>query len=293
MTFRISRVSDTKDRLGESPLWDAASNALYWIDSLAGTLHRLDYATGQRRDYTVPAPIGSFALTTAGDAILALSDGFHRYDFTTGEARLLAPIRFSQENLRLNDGKADRQGRFLAGTMHLHLQPGETPLGGLYRLDGAGKATLLVEDLATTNGPCFSPDGRTFYCADSSRQVIWAFDYDPKTGTPSRKRVFADLKPLGTAPDGATVDAEGHVWTALVRSGQVGRFDPQGRLVRQIDMPAKHPTSLSFGGPDLDVLFVTSISASLRFTAKEEEAGWIFAIEGLGVAGLPERRIAL
>jgi sugar lactone lactonase YvrE len=255
-------------------------------------LHRLDWRSGVRRDFAVPAPDGSFALARVGDAVLALRDGFGRYDFASGAVEPLAALGLEHPDLRLNDGKVDRQGRFLAGTIHSNQQPGKVPLGGLYRLDPGGTVTLLVENLATANGPCFSPDGRMLYCADSTRQVIWAFDYDMNTGTPSRQRVFIDFKPLNTAPGGATVDAEGHLWTALVRSGQIARFAPDGRLVQRIDMPVTHPTSVAFGGPSMDVLFVTSISSSHRLHAKEEEAGWLLAIEGLDVTSVPEPRFA-
>jgi sugar lactone lactonase YvrE len=292
MGISITHLGETKDRLGEGPLWDTESQRLFWIDSLGGVLHRLDPVSGAREDFAVPAPIGSLALCRSGGAIISLQDGFHRYDFASGEARLVAGLGIDHPDVRLNDGKVDRQGRFLAGTMHGNRQPDEKVLGGLYRLDADGTATLLLEDIATTNGPCFSPDGRILYVADSSRQVIWAFDYDTQSGTPSRQRVFADLKPLATAPDGATVDAEGHLWSALVRTGQIGRFDPAGRLVQRIDMPVSYPTSLAFGGPGLDVLYVTSISATLRYVAREPEAGGLFAIEGLGVTGLPEPRFA-
>lgn len=292
MAISITRIGETRDRLGEGPIWDAESQRLLWVDSLAGVLHRLDPASGAREDFAVPAPVGSLALCRSGGAVLSLRDGFHRYDFASGEARPLALLGIDHPDVRLNDGKVDRQGRFLAGTMHINRQPEEKVLGGLYRLDADGTATLLLEDIATTNGPCFSPDGRILYVADSSRQVIWACDYNTETGTPTRQRVFADLKPLNTAPDGATVDAEGHLWSALVRTGQIGRFAPDGRLVRRIDMPVTYPTSLSFGGPGLDVLYVTSISASTRYVAPEPEAGGLFAIEGLGVTGLPEPRFA-
>lgn len=292
MAMSITRVGETKDRLGEGPIWDAESQRLFWIDSLGGVLHRLDPVSGARQDVTVPAPIGSLALRRSGGAILSLQDGFHGFDFASGKTHPMARLGIDHPDVRLNDGKVDRQGRFLAGTMHINRHGDEKPLGGLYRLDVDGTVTLVLDDIATTNGPCFSPDGRILYVADSSRQVIWACDYDPATGTPSRQRVFADLKPLATAPDGGTVDAEGHVWSALVRTGQVARFDPSGRLVQRIDMPVTYPTSLAFGGPGLDVLYVTSISASTRYVAKEAEAGWLFAIEGLGVTGLAEPRFA-
>lgn len=292
-SMRISRVGTTRDRLGEGPIWDAETGCLHWIDSLAGIVHRLDPISGERRDFAVPAPIGSISLCRSGGAILSLQDGFHRHDFETGRTTPFAPLGLDNPNVRLNDGKTDRQGRFLAGTMHLHRAEDEPVIGGLFRLNPDGTATQLVDDIATSNGPCFSPDGRTFYFADSTRQTIWAFDYDTATGTPRNRRVFADLRALGTAPDGATVDAEGHLWSALVRSRTIARFDPAGRIVMQFEFPVRYPTSLAFGGPDLDVLYVTSISKSVRFEDTAEDAGGLFAIEGLGIRGLAEPRCVI
>lgn len=291
--MRITRIGTTRDRLGEGPIWDAETQRLFWIDSLAGAIHRLDPVTGDRQDFAVPAPIGSMALCRSGGAILSLQDGFHRYDFATGHAEPFALLGLANPNVRLNDGKTDRQGRFLAGTMHLHRAEDEPVLGGLFRLNADGTATMLTDDIATSNGPCFSPDGRIFYFADSTRQTIWAFDYDTDTGTPRNKRVFADLRALGTAPDGATVDADGHLWSALIRTGTIARFDPTGRIVTRIDSPVRYPTSLAFGGADLDVLYLTSISKSVRFEDPLPESGGLFAIEGLGIKGLAEPRCAL
>ena len=292
-SMRIVRVGTTKDRLGEGPIWDAETRRLHWIDSLAGIVHRLDPVSGERQDYNVPAPIGSMSLCRSGGAILSLQDGFHRHDFATGRTTPIALLGLGNPNVRLNDGKTDRQGRFLAGTMHLHRAEDQPVLGGLFRLNPDGTATQLADDIATSNGPCFSPDGRTFYFADSTRQTIWAFDYDTATGTPRNRRVFADLRALGTAPDGATVDADGHLWSALVRTRTIARFDPAGRIVMQFEFPVRYPTSLAFGGADLDVLYVTSISKSVRFEDTAEDAGGLFAIEGLGIRGLPEPRCAL
>ncbi len=239
MAIAIDRVGDTKDRLGESPVWSARGMPL---------LDRLP-----RRPAASTLPI-------------------------------------NHPGIRLNDGKVDRQGRFVAGSMHMNLRPGEAPLGALYRLEPDGQVRQLAGEIITANGPCFSPDGRSLYLADSPRQVIWRFPYGD--APPAIRAPFIDLAPLGTAPDGATVDAEGHLWVALVRSGEIGRFDPAGRLVQRIRMPVRHPTSLNFGGPELDVLFVTSISASHRLADPAPEAGGLFAVSGLGVAGLAEPLIA-
>jgi sugar lactone lactonase YvrE len=290
MAIAINRIGDTKDRLGESPVWSAREGCLYWIDSLAGLLHRLHPESGRHQAFQVPVPIGSFGFSSDGGAVLALRDGFYRYDLATASVTPLARLPVDHPDIRLNDGKVDRQGRFVAGSMHMNLQPGEAPLGALYRLEPDGQVAQLAGGIITANGPCFSPDGRTLYLADSPRRVIWCFDYGD--GLPTSRRTLVDLAPLDTAPDGATVDAEGHLWVALVRSGEIGRFDPTGRLVQRIRMPVRHPTSLNFGGPELDMLFVTSISASHRLTDPAPGAGGLFAITGLGVSGLAEPLIA-
>lgn len=288
MAMAIRRVGDTRDLLGESPVWSEREQCLYWLDSLGGVLHRLNPATGVREDVPVPAPVGSFALRRSGGAVLALRHGFATLEPASGACVPLASLGLDHADLRLNDGKVDRQGRFVAGTMHMNLNAGAAPLGGLYRLCHDRTVQLLVEDIVTTNGPCFSPDGGTLYLADSPRRVIWRFDYPVDDLPPTNRRVFADLSPLDTAPDGATVDADGCLWVALVRSGEVGCFTPGGRLLRRIRMPVTYPTSVNFGGPDLDTLYVTSISKSHRLTAAEPEAGGLFAITGLGASGIAE-----
>lgn len=287
-SLRIRRIGDTRDQLGESPVWDDRTQRLYWIDSLAGTIHRLDSATGELRDFHAPAPVGSMVLRRDGGAMLALHHGFSRYDFERGEVTSsVAEIDCKHSTVRLNDGKADPQGRFVAGTMHHGRAHDEPALGGLYRLD-AGTLELLDTDIGVTNGPCFSPDGLTFYLADSARRSIWAYDYR-HDGAPDNKRLFADTRALNSAPDGATVDAEGYLWSVLVQAGGVARFAPDGRLDRTVELPVKHPTSVAFGGPDLDILYVTSISKSTNLTASEPDAGGLFGVEGLGVRGLPAR----
>jgi len=286
---RISRIGSTTDQLGESPVWDNQTQSLYWIDSLAGLIRTLSPSTGAIEEFSVPAPIGSLAITHNDGAVLALRHGFAHYDFSTRELTAGPSIGLDHAVLRLNDGKADPFGRFIAGTMQGGLAKDEKPLGGLYRIDAAGAIEQLESDLIVTNGPCFSPDGRTFYLADTARRVIWAYDYH-RDGPLRNKRVFAEMDALGSGGDGATVDAEGYLWTVLVRIGAIARFAPDGTMVRKIEMPVQHPTSVTFGGPDLDMLYVTSISRSTHLFDESPGAGGLFAIEGLGVKGLPAYR---
>lgn len=288
---RITRIGATRDQLGESPVWDERRQRLYWIDAPAGLIHALDPVTGIADKFSVPAPIGSLALRGDGGAVLALRHGFAHYDFDTRALTEGPLIGLDHPKVRLNDGKADPHGRFVAGTMHGDRAQDEAPLGGLYRLNASGALELLETDLAVSNGPCFSLDGRTFYLADSARRMIWAYDYNA-SGPLANKRVFVDTEAQGSGCDGATVDAEGCLWSVLVRIGKIARFTPDGTILRTIDMPVRHPTSVAFGGPGLDVLYVTSISRSHALGDDHPDAGGLFAIEGLGVRGLPAHRFA-
>jgi L-arabinonolactonase len=285
----VQEVGQTRDLLGESPCWDARTGTVCWIDSLAGTLHRHWVATGQAEQHSLPAPLGSMALCESGGAVVALKDSFARYDFATRQLHTLARIDTGHANVRLNDGKCDPWGNFVAGTLHGHRQPDEPIGGGLFRLRPDGTTELLAEGFALTNGPCFSPDGTTFYVADSPLRTIWAYDYAPN-GPLARRRVFAQTGHFGSGPDGATVDAQGFVWSVLPRVGKMARFAPDGRVERVIDLPATHPTSLCFGGARLDKAFVTSISRSTNLVGDRPQDGALFELGGLPAPGLAPHR---
>jgi L-arabinonolactonase len=292
MAIAVERVGETKDRLGEGPLWDVDEAALYWVDSLGKTIHRLDPATGGLTDWAVPGVIGSLALRVGGGAVIALESGLYTFDFTSGEARPLVDPEAAQPLTRFNDGKVDRQGRLIVGSMVRDRDKRDQALGALYRLDPDHALSVLDTGIMVSNGPCFSPDGATLYFSDSPRRKIFAYPYDTATGTVGERRTLVDTEPLDTAPDGGTVDSQGFVWSALVRSGQVGRFALDGTLDQIIEIPARHPSSVMFGGADLDTLYVTSISEPLSDDDPGAQAGALFAVHGLGIKGLPEPRFA-
>lgn len=277
--------------LGEGPLWDVEEQRLYWIDSHGRMIYRADARGGDLKSWPVPEHIGSLCLRTTGGAIVSLRNGFHTFDFNTGAVALIADPENGIRRTRLNDGKVDRQGRFLAGYMDYEEREA---LGSLYRLDAAHTVTRLEEGVVVSNGPCWSPDGKTFYFADSMRRRIWSYQYDIETGNLLNRRIFADFEGhLRGYPDGATVDAEGFVWSAEVYGGRLVRFAPDGTIDRLIGMPVDSITSVMFGGADLDILFVTSMARPFQGRRRlEREAGRLFAVTGLGVRGIPEPRFA-
>lgn len=273
-----------RDWLGESPVWDARDGALYWVDIRGRQVHRWQPG-GSLRHWATPKEVGSIALAQPGHLVLALEDAFAVLDLASGGVRAIADVRHPKPPMRLNDGRTDREGRFLAGSMVLHRRD---PDAALYRLETDGRVTRLLDGIALSNSTCFSPDGRTLYFGDSLSGCIRAFDYG-RDGSLSNERVFVDTHALGSGPDGATVDAEGCVWVALVMIAKLGRFAPDGRLLRTIDLPVPYPTCPCFGGPALDTLYVTSIRATGNVLKSDApEAGALVELRGVGVRGLPE-----
>ena len=287
--LRIELLVDARNDLGEGPLWDVDEQRLYWIDSHGKAVHRCDAEGKERQSWTVPEHIGSFCLRERGGGVVSLRNGFHFLDFSTGAVQLIADPEADIRRTRLNDGKVDRQGRFVAGGMDYEERD---PLSGLYRLDADLSVTRLESGIIVSNGPCWSPDGKTFYFADSWARRIWAYDYDTATGDLLSRRLFADFEGhLRGYPDGATVDAEGCLWSAEVYGGRLVRFAPDGTIDRLVGMPVDSITSVMFGGAGLDVLYVTSMARPFQGRRRQErEAGGLFAVHGLGTTGLPEPR---
>jgi len=290
--MRIEVLVDVKTILGEGPLWDVEEERLYWIDSFGANIFRCTHDGREIRAWDLPQKIGSMALRQGGGAVLSLARGFHFLDFKTGDVELIVDPEPGKANNRINDGKVDKRGRFIAGTMDTME---EGPNGALYRLDPDLSLHRLASDIIVSNGPCWSPDGRIFYFNDTWTGEIWAYDYDLATGNITNRRVFAKIDTSrGGAADGSTVDAEGYVWNALVYDGRLIRYAPDGKVDRTIEMPVKKVTSVMFGGPKLDTLYVTSMAKPPlpRFPGDGVLRGSLFAIHGLGIKGVPEVRFA-
>lgn len=271
--------------IGEGPVWSVDEAALYWIDVPVGALHRLDPGSGATRSWSLPAEVGCIALRAGGGAIAALRTGFCLIDLDTGATEILEDPEADQPKTRFNDGKCDRRGRFWAGTMDIDEQ---SPLGALYRFEGAGRCEHVLTGVGLSNGLGWSPDNRTMYHTDSLTRVITAYDYDLDSGGMRAPRPFV-VDALPAVPDGLTVDAGGCVWGVKWDGWRVVRYTPTGRVDREVALPVQQPTSCAFGGPDLEVLFVTSAREGLSDAALAEQplAGSVFAIDA-GTQGLPE-----
>jgi sugar lactone lactonase YvrE len=271
-------------------LWDVAEQALYFTDVLAKKIRRYHPQTDSFSAWNTPNSVSSLALNAGGGALLALSNGIHAFDFASGAATLIVDPEIDKPLTILNDGKTDRRGRFVVGSV---ATDHTSPICGLYKIE-CGVATCLDDGFTITNGPCWSPDGRTFYFADSvPHAAIYAYDYDLDRGTVANKRVFARTRELGGFPDGATVDTEGRVWTAVCGAGKIACYESNGSLAQIVEVPPRLVSSVMFGGAGLDELYVTSIdAAALAFGAgaPDEAGGNLFVISDLGARGIAEPR---
>jgi sugar lactone lactonase YvrE len=288
--LKITRVANGTFAWGESACWDDALARLYCVDCEIRELRWVDSATPDRMHrLALPSlPTALYLTETPGRVLVELDDGLYAADVAKSEIRLA--IDNPPGEPRFNDGVADPSGAIVTGTL---LFGGDNlPPGKYWRYRKRPGWEEIHGGKGNTNGPCFSPDGRYLYIADSSAGLIYRFAYGAERDL-GGQLLFADTKPLGGVPDGATVDSEGCLWSAIVGGSKLARYAPDGSLDRVIDLPASHPTSIAFGGPDFQTAFVTTIGTnSFGVETAGTESGALIRIDGLGVRGLARTRCA-
>ncbi len=291
MTTNYTLISEARCETGESPVWVAQESSLYWLDIPAGKIYRWHASSDVLSQWQMPEMVGSMAMCTHGGWIVAMETGIYQVQLNPHGActhTKLADVEHPIQPMRFNDGRCDRQGRFLSGTMFNDTKAGKN-VGSLYQFGNGHQLNRLMGDLIVPNGLAFSPDGRTMYLADTytSRQTVWAFDYDVDSGTPHKQRVFVDMYQHLGRPDGAAIDADGCYWVCATDAGLVSRFTPEGKLDRSLAVPTAKPAMCAFGGNNLDTLFVTSLRRAGISEEEDPYAGRVFALQP-GVKGLAE-----
>ena len=291
MGIQIDAVPVEGDMLGECPVWDPLVQSLYWVDQLGQRVRRFTPATGAYQDWKLSEPIGCIGLAGESALVIALTGSFCRLDLNTSECSLIANVPQPRPAVRLSDGRCDRSGRLVAGSAVTDEGGAD---GAIYRLSASGNVEVLRRGMMIANAVCFNAAGDLMYYTDSRTGVVMVCDYDPRGARVGVAREFADTRSHGIGPDGASVDAEGGVWIAQIVTGQVLRFRADGSFDRCIKLPAPHISSVCFGGPDLDVLYVTTVrDTRMRIKTDHPEAGRLFAVTGLGVRGVVEGRFAM
>lgn len=283
----VKLVFAAHDELGEGPRWHPQEQCLYWVDIEAKHYHRLHTATHTHQIFEIGELVGVLAFRGRGGLILASERGFSFFDPEMQKLEHIGDPEAHKPTTQFNDGAVDRLGRFWAGTL------GDPFKNSLYRIDPDLSIHIMDTGFDVSNGMGWSPDNRVMYFTDSTPGVIYAYDYDLATGSISNRRAFVNRSGQPGVPDGLTVDADGFVWSAIWGGYCIEQYDPAGKLERKIELPVGYPTSMAFGGENLDELYITS---ALYEIPKEERNrfpldGGLFCIKGLA-KGIVETKFA-
>jgi len=278
---QVEHVLTVQNKLGEGPVWSAEEQALYWVDIENNSFFRYFPTTSKYESFDVGVPIGVLALRAAGGLVMATKNGFAFWDPKTQALQFLANPEADKPHTRFNDGAVDSQGRFWAGTMCGLSEICSAPEGSLYRLDPDGSVSIMETGIFIANGIDWSPDTKIMYFTDSTRHVIYAYDFDPATGAIENRRPFISTPDEIGVPDGLTVDSEGCIWSARWGGWKITRYDPTGKVEREIQLPVQCPTSCAFGGANLDELYITSAWNELTVEQKKNQpyAGDLFRVK--------------
>ena len=284
----ITCVVDARAELGEGTIWDPAAGVLWWIDIWGKLIHRYNPATGADDTWEAPEYLGCIGLRAKGGLVLTMVSGFYFFDPVTGKFDAIIDPESHLSDTRFNDGKPDRQGRFWSGSMFE--VPGRKVefIASLYRMDKDLSVHRMIDGIGCCNGLAWSPDSKTMYFSDSHTTIVRAYDFDAVTGDIANRRTFIDMTVTGGVADGATIDAEGCYWVTIPVTSKVCRYDPTGKLMQTIVLPTDLPTCCEFGGPNLDILYVTTavLKRPEEHFKDQRNPGGLFALD-VGVKGLP------
>jgi D-xylonolactonase len=273
-------VADTRCTVGEGPLWHPGEDRVYWTDITGGRLYRYTPALGTYEQCYEGSQVGGFTIQADGSLLLFMERG-QIARWREGQLETLIDEIPEVRESRFNDVAADPAGRVFCGTMGTRTRPGR-----LYRLDTDGSLHVVLEDVGISNGIGFSPTHDRLYYTDTALHRIDVFDYDAATGAITRRREFCAVPAADGVPDGLTVDAEGHLWSAHWDGSCVVRYAPDGSEVARVTFPAKKVSSVTFGGADNTDLYVTTAGGDDR-AQEGSGAGALFRLKP-GVRGLPE-----
>ena len=288
-------LADFGDLCGEGPLWDCRTATLHWTDITGKHFYRLNWKTRNAEIIAQGFEVAGLAFQEAGGFVVTNSLGIWLWK-PDDQPRLII-TEAAGTKCQMNDCIADPHGRLFAGSYFYDPAREDYPLGYLIRVDTDGSAHIADEGIRLANGLGFAPDGGTLYFSDSAARLIYAYDYRERDGRVANRRVFKKFAPEDGLPDGLTVDAEGFVWCALWFGGAIVRMDPDGKVERKVETPAKQTSSLTFGGADWTDIFVTTAGlpdslplAPPGYQPDKVYSGGRLYHANLGIAGREENR---
>jgi len=284
--IKIKQIDLKSDNHGEGLIWIAETSELAWVDVFDNPkIRSLKLKDGKYKSINVPGPITSIAPHHSGGFMASMNGGFYLISDSKDPIKKAAPEKLHRNEL-LNDGRCDSQGRYLCASMDIEMK---SEIGKIYQMVKNGEIKILDENFIVGNGIAFSPQEDIVYISDSRKDIVWKYEYNIDTGAISNKKPFFSTAELKGRPDGAAIDANGNYWSCLFEGGSVICVDHfTGQVSLQISLPVTYPTMCTFGGPELDCLYVTTSKRLLNELNLKEQpmAGKILKITNLGVVGL-------
>jgi len=277
-------VWDIAAELGEGPVWVERDRGLWFVDIKTQQIHRYDPADGGKRRWKAPEQVGFILPAERGGFVAGLQSGLYHFDETSGAFALIVEVEPDVPTNRLNDGVVDPAGRLWFGTM----DNGERAKTGAFYCFADGKLTrTAIDDIAITNGPAVSPDGRLLYVVDTLKGTIGCAEIHDD-GTLGEPRPYVRIDPTEGYPDGPTIDSEGCVWISLYNGWEARRYSPAGELIDRVRFPVANITKIAFGGDDLRTVYATTARQllSAEQIAKQPQIGDLFEFR-VDVPGVP------
>ena len=285
LDVQLIDVIQVNNTLGKGVQWSPQDRSAWWTDIQERKLYRLQWPSRELEVFETPERLCAFTFTDRNNCIVAaFESGFALFDYRRGEVLWQKKLLPENSGMCFNNGRIDRQGRFWAGTMveegSRSADGSDRADAGLFRLDTDGSVTQVAGDIQISNGCAWDPLGNHFYFADSARRKLYRYDFDAQTGDISNRQLFARTI-MHRYPGGATVDAEGNLWSAQWRGARVERYGADGRSLGAVTLPVSLTTCVAFGGESMDLLFVTSARESLSEWVLDRErcAGGLFVLQ--------------
>jgi sugar lactone lactonase YvrE len=252
----LERISSEQSMLGEGPIWDELRNVLYYVDIEGRKIIRYDPLSEDFQAYITPSRIGFLALTTEDYGLVGLEDGIYKWQLDSDTFEPWVKLEDYSTSIRINDGKCGPNNVLWFGTMDLACN---ADIGGFYRLTSTAELLKVREDVCISNGLAWKSDLSGFYYIDTKTQAVTLYPYDKDSATIGDGIEAFAIPTSEGAPDGMTIDRDGMLWIAHYGGYQVARWNPEtGEKIESIDLPAKNVTCCTFGGEELDELYITT-----------------------------------
>jgi sugar lactone lactonase YvrE len=291
----LTIVSDKKAILGECPVWDSKNGLLYWIDIIGKNIFKINLKNNIFSSMTLDMFVGCVALTQNSKLLVATEKGLFLLNEESLSIELLSNPEENKAKIRFNDGKCDAQGRLWIGTTSYDESE---KVGLLYCFEKKLEIRKVLSGIIISNGITWSTDQKTMYYIDSPTRIVKAFDYNMKTGMISDERVAIVFPENEGYPDGMTTDSEDKLWIAHWGAYKVGRWDPlTGKMIDKVDVPVKRVSSVTFGGDNLDELYITTavrgFSENIEYVDNNEIYGGMLFKIATDVKGIKTNKFSI